>query len=312
MRRIALVLFLAMLLPPAAGAQTARTAITISAVAPTDTLPFYYAIREGLFEKAGFDLTVIPSTSGATSILAVSGGAAQFGYGNAVSVTQAFLKGLPIQIAFPGGAYDTNAPNAQIAVAADSPVRTAKELEGKTLSVTGLHDLLSLGARAWLDKNGVDTANVKFVEIAPAAMAAALTQKRIDAAVMYEPFLSAALAGGTVRTIGKPYDAIAPHFMPSVWFGNTTWMTEHREATMRLAQVMFQAQAYTNAHYEELIPLIADFSKLSPETLRKTPVVKVFPTLQPPMLQPLLDTAVKYKELSRPVRAQELFFPGVP
>jgi NitT/TauT family transport system substrate-binding protein len=298
--------------PLYATAQSARTAITVSAVAPTDTLPFYYAIQQGLFEKAGLDLTVIPSTSGATSILAVSGGAAQFGYGNAVSVTQAFLKGLPIQISFPGGAYDTNAPNAQIAVASDSSLRAAKELEGKTMSVTGLHDLLSLGARAWLDKNGVDYTNVKFVEVAPASMAAALTQKRIDAAVMYEPFLSAALATGTVRTIGKPYDAIAPHFMPSVWFGNTTWMTEHRDATVRFAQVMFQAQAYTNAHYEELIPLIADFSKLTPDVLRKTPVVKVFPSLQPPMLQPLLDTAVKYKELSRPVRAQELFFPGLP
>jgi NitT/TauT family transport system substrate-binding protein len=307
-----LALVLAML-PLAAGAQSApRMAITVSAVAPTDTLPFYYAIQQGMFEKAGIDLTVIPSTSGATSILAVSGGAAQFGYANAVSVTQAFLKGLPVQIAAPGGAYDTNAPNAQIAVANDSALHAAKELEGKTISVTGLHDLLSLGTRAWLDKNGIAAASVKFVEVSPASMAAALTQKRIDAAVMYEPFLSAAMATGTVRTIGKPYDAIAPHFMPSVWFGNTTWMSEHREATLRFAQVLFQAQAYTNAHYDELIPLIAEFSRLTPDVLRRTPVVKVFPTLQAPMLQPLLDTAIKYKELTRAVRAQELFFPGVP
>jgi len=306
---IALLLTLA---PVAVPAQSARMAITVSAVAPTDTLPFYYAIGQGMFERAGLDLTVIPSTSGATSILAVSGGAAQFGYANAISVTQAFLKGLPIAIAAPGGAYDTAAPNAQIAVASDSPLHTAKELEGKTISVTGLHDLLSLGTRAWLDKSGVDATTVKFVEISPASMAAALAQKRIDAAVMYEPFLSAAMATGSVRPIGKPYDAIAPHFMPSVWFGNSAWMTEHRDATMRFAQVLFQAQAYTNAHYAELIPLIADFSKLTPDVLRMTPVVKVFPTLQGAMLQPLLDTGAKYKELSRPVRAQELFFPGVP
>jgi len=207
---VALLLLVA---PVAVPAQSARMAITVSAVAPTDTLPFYYAIHE---------------------------------------------------------------------------------------------------TRAWLDKSGVDATNVKFVETSPASMAAALAQKRIDAAVMYEPFLSAAMATGSVRPIGKPYDAIAPHFMPSVWFGNSAWMTDHRDATMRFAQVLFQAQAYTNAHYDELIPLIADFSKLTPDVLRKTPVVKVFPTLQGAMLQPLLDAGAKYKELNRPVRAQELFFPGVP
>ena len=301
------------LLPLGAVAQSGpRMAITVSAVAPADTLPFYYAIQQGMFEKAGLDLTVIPSTSGATSILAVSSGAAQFGYGNAVSVAQAFIKGLPIAIVAPGSVYDTAASSTQVAVGSDSSVRTAKDLEGKTVSVTGLHDLLSLGTRAWLDKNGVDPATVKFVEIPPASMGAALAQKRIDAAVMYEPFFSASVAAGSVHSIGKPYDAVALRFMPSAWFGNSTWMSEHREATVRFAQVIFQAQAYTNAHYEDLIPLIADFSKLSPDVLRKTPVVKVFPTLQAPMLQPLLDTALKYKELSRPVRSQELFFPGVP
>ena len=299
-------------LPTPAIAQNARTAITVSAVAPADTLPFYYAVQQGMFEHAGLDVTVIPSTSGATSILAVVGGAAQFGYGNAVSVSSAYLKGLPVAIVAPGAAYDTATPNTQIAVAIDSPIRTARELEGKTVSVTGLHDLLALGTYAWLEKNGVDPAKVKFVEIPPASMSAALGQKRIDAAVMYEPFLSAAVAGGLVRPIGKPYDAVAAHFMPSVWFGNSAWMNDHRDATIRFAQVLFQAQAYTNAHYEELIPLIADFSKLSPDVLRKMPIVRVIPTLQGPMLQPLLDTATKYKELSRPLRAQDLFFPGVP
>lgn len=311
--RIVLLAFALLSLPLAATAQNAgRTAITVSAVAPSDTLPFYYAIQQGMFERAGLDLTVIPSTSGAISIQAVVGGAAQFGYTNALSLSTAFLKGLPIAMVAPGAEYNTAAPNVQIAVNSDSAIRTAKDLEGKTVSVSGLHDLLAIGTYAWLDKSGADAAKVKFVEIPPASMFAALGQHRIDAAVIYEPFLTAAIASGTVRTIAKPYDAIAPRFMAAAWFGNSTWMKEHRDVTLRFARVLFQSQEYTNAHYEELIPLVADFSKLSVDVLRKTPTVRVVPTLQGPLLQPLLDTASKYKELSTPLRAADLFFPGVP
>jgi NitT/TauT family transport system substrate-binding protein len=300
-------------LPLAASAQnTGRTAITVSAVTPSDTLPFYYAVKNGLFEKAGLDVTIIPSTSGSTSILAVAGGAAQFGYANALSLGAAYLKGLPVAMVAPGAEYNSAVPNVKMVVGADSPVRSAKDLEGKVVSVSGLHDLLAIGTYAWIDKNGGDATKVKFVEISPASMFAALQQKRIDAAAMYEPYLTAADTSGTVRIIGKPYDAIALRFMAAAWFGNSAWMKEHRDATIRFAQVIFAAQEYTNAHYEELIPLIADFSKLPVETLRKTPVVRVVPTLQGPLVQPLLDVAMKYKELSGTLRAQEMFFPGVP
>lgn len=305
-------IFLATAPAPALAQSAPRTAITVSAVTPADTLPFYYAVQKGMFERAGLDLTIIPSTSGGTSILAVAGGAAQFGYSNVLSLSQAYLKGLPIAMIVPGAEYTSAAANVKIAVSPDSPVRTAKDLEGKVVSVTGLHDLLAIGTLAWLDKNGADPSKVKFVEISPASMFAALQQKRIDAAAMYEPYLSAAEASGGIRTIAKPYDSIAPRFMSAAWFGNSTWMKEHRDAALRFAQVMNQAQEYTNAHYEELVPLIAEFSKLPVETLRKVPVVRVLPTLQGPLLQPLIDLATKYKELPSSFRAQEIFFPGAP
>jgi NitT/TauT family transport system substrate-binding protein len=292
--------------------QTGRTAITVSAVTPADTLPFYYAIQKGMFERAGLDITVIPSTSGGISLVAVAGGAAQIGYSNVLSQSQAFLKGLPIAMIVPGAEYTSAQANVKIAVAPDSSIRTAKDLEGKTVSVTGLHDLLAIGVTAWLDKNGADPSKVKFVEISPASMFAALQQKRIDAAAMYEPYLSAAESTGGIRTIAKPYDAIAPRFMSAAWFGNATWMKEHRDAALRFAQVMNQAQEYTNAHYEELHPLIAEFSKVPLESIKKSPVVKELPGLQAPLLQPQIDLAAKYKELNNSFRAQEIFFPGAP
>src|SRR5579871_3093488 len=120
---------------------TARTAIIVTATSPSDTLPFYYAVKNGLFEKAGIDVTVQPSTSGSASILAVVGGAAQFGYANNLSLGQAHLKGIPVTMVAPGGEYSAAAPYAKVLVLPDSGIASAKDLSGKTVAVTGLHDL---------------------------------------------------------------------------------------------------------------------------------------------------------------------------
>lgn len=300
----------ALALPHRAGAQ-ARTAIVVSATTPSDTLPFFYALKQGMFEKAGLDVTAVPSPGGAASVVAVVGGAAQIGFCNTLTLAAAHLKGVPVALLAPGGEYNTNAPHATLQVLPDAPIRSAKDLEGKVVAVTGLHDLLSVSTQAWIEKAGADPTKVKFIELPPGTMLAALQSKRVDAAAVYEPYQSAALVAG-MRTLGKPYDAIAPRFLTAGWFTTTTWINDHHDAALRFAQIVNQSQEYTNAHYDELIPFIAEFSKQTPEVLAKMPHVHVPNTTSPASIQPLIDLAVKFKELSQPFKAADLIMAGVP
>lgn len=288
-----------------------RAAIVVSTTSPSDTLPFFYAVKNGLFEKAGLDVTVQPSPSGSASILAVVGGAAQLGYANNLSLGQAHLKGIPVTMVAPGGEYNSAAPFAKMLVLPDSGIATAKDLNGKTVAVTGLHDLLALSARAWLDKNGGDPGSVKFVEVPPATMLAALQQKRVDAIALFEPYVSAAEAAGA-KAIGAPYDAVSTHFMTACWFGDADWIKDHRDVALRFARVINQAQAYTNPHYTELVPFIAEFSKVPVETLRKMPIVRVPNTMSAALVQPLIDTAARYKEISQAFPVRDMILAGAP
>lgn len=302
---------LAMTTTGALAQSSGRTAITVTTTSPSDTLPFFYAVKNGLFEKAGLDVTVVASPSGSSSIVAVVGGAAQFGYANNLSLSVAHLKGIPVQMVAPGGEYTSTAPYAKMLVLPDSGLRTAKDLEGKTVAITGLHDLLALAARAWIDKNGGDPSTVKFVEVPPPTMLAALQQKRVDAIAIFEPYVSAAVAAGA-REIGAPYDAVSTHFMTACWFGNSDWIKDHHEAALKFAQVINQAQAYTNPHYTDLVPFIAEYSKLPVETLRKMPIVHVPNSMSSSLVQPLIDTAAKYKELPQSFSARDMILAGVP
>lgn len=289
----------------AGGSQVApRTAVIVSTTTPSDTLPFFYAKEHGMFERAGIDVTVQLSPSGSASLVALVGGAVQVGYVNTLSLSAAHLKGIPVEAIAPGGEYNTSRPHAKLLVLNNSSINTAKDLEGKTVAVTGLHDLLSVSTTAWIDKNGGDPSKVHFVEIPPSAMYAALTQKRVDAIAVYNPYMAAAEASGA-RALGKPYDAIASDFLTAAWCANTAWVRAHHDAAIRFAQVIREAAAYTDPHYDELIPFIAEFSKTPIETLKTMQPVLVPPSVTAAEIQPLIDAAAKYKELSTTFPAED-------
>lgn len=272
----------------------------------------YYGVQQGIFERAGLDVTVQPAATGAAAMTAVVGGAVNIGYTNTLALTIARAKGIPVLLLSPGAQYNTNVPHAVLIVAADATLKTAKDLEGRTVAVAGLHDLLGVSVVAWLEKAGIDSGKVKFVELTLGTMLSALQSKRVDAAVSYEPFLSAATGSGAAKVFAKPYDAIGPAFLTGAWFALEPWIAQHRDAVLRFAALLGQTAQYADNHYDELVPLIASYSKLPPETLRKMVKVNVPPTLTAAMLQPVIETAAKYREIPASFRAQEMILPGVP
>lgn len=293
--------------------QTPRALTPMTVVVPTtaETLPFYYAMQQGLFEKAGLSITVTTASSGSMATAAVVGGAAQAGSSNVLSEIQAHAKGIPIVLLAPAGEYDPALPNNEIFVTAASPIKAPKDLEGRTMAVASLHDLLALSTHAWLDKEGVDAAKIRFVELAPAEMVTALMSGRVDVIHVYEPFRGAAERAGA-RVLVAPYTAIGRDFLFSVWFANATWASEHKDAALAFARVMHDAAVYTNAHYDDLIPLVSSYTKMSPDDLRATRRVKVATSLRPALIQPVIEAAAKYHEIAAPFPAQEMIFPGAP
>jgi len=297
----------------AASAQTApRTAIVLAPIASTDMAEAFYAVQQGMFEKAGLDVTIQQAPSGVAAVTAVLGGAAQIGYTNTLALSTAHGKGIPVVLLSPGALYRTAIPHAVLLVPTDSPLRTAKDLEGHTVAIAGLHDLLGISVVTWIEKNGADPAKVKFVEMPPATMQAALESKRVDAAASYEPFLSAATHSGSAKVFAKPYDAIGPSFLTGAWFALGPWVNEHRAAAIAFARVLDQASQYVNGHYDDLTPLISQFTKLSPETLHNMVKLYTPPGLRPGDIQPVVDAAARAHEIPASFPAADMILQGVP
>jgi NitT/TauT family transport system substrate-binding protein len=291
------------------GAQT-RTAIVVAPIPSTDMTPFYWALQQKLFEKAGLDVTVSVATSGAASMQAVIGKAADIGVSNTLALVTARGKNIPIVVVAAGSMYRSDILNDLLLKTPDNPAKTGKDMEGKTVAVTGLHDLLGIAVQSWIAQNGGDPSKVNFVEMPSAMMQPALDAKRVDFVAVYEPFVSTMLRNGAYKQFAAPFNSIAPSFMSTAWFAMGPWASEHKAAVATFNRVMSQAAKYVDAHYEEQLPLIAQFTKLPIETLKGMSRVYDAPSLDPATLQPLINTAFKAKEIPAMFNASDMVFAG--
>lgn len=305
-------------LPLAARAKAARAQGAPRAVTPiivnttitsADVLPFFYALDQKLFERAGLSVTYQAVNSGSLGLVAVVGGAANIAFANPLTIITAYAKGAPVQIVAPGCEFVPAAPIAELFVLADTPIRTAKDLEGRTVAVTGLHDLVAISIQAWAESGGADNSKVHYIEIPPSATIAALQSKRVDAAGLFEPFRSQAIGLG-LRSIAAPYASLGNQFLVDAWFGHRTWIAQNRYAALRFAEVIRTAGEYANAHYDDLIPFISTYSKMSADVLKRQSRPQFPGTVTPGSIQRLIDVSARYKEIPASFRAQDVILSG--
>jgi NitT/TauT family transport system substrate-binding protein len=299
----------AALWPHIARAQTADT-IRLAGVATDDLTPVYYAIKAGLYKKAGLDVQIVPTSTGGAATEAVIGGAYEMGKGSLVASLAAHLKNLPLQIVGNGGYWDVKSPFTMMVVPTDSPVKTGADLNGKTLSTTALNDLNSLSMKTWIDKNGGDAKSVKFIEIPNSAAGAALAEHRIEATCLNEPQLSAATETGKVRILAPSYSAIGEHFVFTVYFAQPSWAAQHKDAIAKWQRVTYDAARYTNAHHAETVSMMADVTKIPEATIAKMARTAHAISGDPGLIQVAIDAAAKYNFIERSFPAKEAYFSG--
>jgi NitT/TauT family transport system substrate-binding protein len=295
--------------PRTASAQTPQK-IRLAGVPTEDLTPVYYAVKNGLYEKAGLDVEVVPTSSGGVATEAVIAGAYELGKGSAIAALLAHLKGLPITIVGNGNTWDPKSPFSLMVVPSDSTVKTGADLNGMTLASSALNDLNVLAMSAWIDKTGGDSKTVKWVQVPNSAGAAALAQHRIAATMLMEPDLSAALASGAVRTLTPAYNAISEHFATTVFFAQPEWAAAHGPQLDAWARVTYAAAAYTNTHHAETAQMMSDITKIPIESFTKMARSIASLNGSSSALQPVIDMAAKYKAITRAFPAKEAYLRG--
>ena len=291
-------------LPLMSGLGWAQTKGKLGYMKIVDNAPMFVAMDRGFFKAAGLELETVPMAGGAVIVQGVISGDLQIGWTNVISLYQAHVEGFDFKF-IAGGAINVKGTNDTHAllVAKGSTIKSAKDLESKTVAVNTLNNIVHLMAMAWLDKNGADSAKVKFVEIPFPQMEAALVAGKIDAASAQEPFPSAALAKGAVRVLANPWSDVLAKFLIASWFASEKWLQKNKKTAQAFIVALNRGIDAVRADPKASRNVIAKWTGLNPDLAGKIPLPVFEKELSEKDLQATIDLTQKYKLIPRAFKA---------
>jgi NitT/TauT family transport system substrate-binding protein len=156
--------------------------------------------RLGIFKKYGLAVEPLYTQGSAETLQAVLSGSVQVGVAaGTFGVFSAFAKGAPVRVI---GATMTGVTDQFWYVRADSPIRSFKETEGKTIAFSTPGSSTQIAVLSLMDLYGVKTAK----PVATGGPAVTLTQVmtgQIDVGWSTAPYIDA-LEEGKIRIIARP------------------------------------------------------------------------------------------------------------
>jgi NitT/TauT family transport system substrate-binding protein len=289
----------------------AQTTIRFLASPSEDMLPFWYAQQIGAFSKAGLNMVVDKGASGAVVAQAVAAGAADAARASLSSLIAAHARNIPFVLIAPSAIHRTKTSvNSTIFVAADSPLKGALELQGKTVSCTAIGDIGYLGLRAMIDAQGGDSSTVKWVEIPTSALNATVEQGRVDAGLTTEPYMTKDMASGKFRILVDMLNGYPHPILESAYFARRDFVDKNRDAVTRFAAVLQQAAAYADNHVAETLPLLVSFTSMDAEMAQKMHHTYTALSFDPQQIQPVIDAAAKYQIIPKGFAARDMISSG--
>ncbi len=306
-RRTALGLAAAFAAAPGIARAQATTTIKLGVIPIEPSAEAFYGVDMGFFKKQGLDIDLQMMNNGASIAAAVAGGALDVGFCDCVTIASAHARGVPFLYISPGILNTDTAPTFGIIVSGTGPIRTAKDMNGKTFAVNAINNISHIPVLAWIDNNGGDSKTMKWIELPLPAIPDAIEAARIDGGVEGEPFIQAGIAKGE-RAIFMDKGAIAPRFMLSGWFSTKDWLAKNPATAKKFIAAIRETAEWANANQAASAPILSKYSKTPLAVIEKMHRGLYAEQLRASDLQPIIDSAVKYGVIPNRYPATELFY----
>jgi len=289
---------------PAVG-QT-MTKLSVGVNASDDVTPLLWAKTGAMFARAGLDVDIQKFSSGSVAIAAVLGGSLDAARTSLLPMISAVSRGIAVQLIAPAELATPNDNSDAMVVAKDSPITSGKQLNGTTLPVPSLHDFNEVCTRAWIDSTGGDSKTVRFIELPISSIISAIGDGRVPAAMITNPFLHDGLAGGSIKVIGRPNQAIAKHYLITAYAATASFIAAHHDAVVAFAQTLGKSAAYTTAHHAETVAAVAPFWGITASVIAGMPTQSEATSLDPKDIQPVIDAAARYGVIAKAFPAETM------
>jgi ABC-type nitrate/sulfonate/bicarbonate transport system substrate-binding protein len=317
LRTAAIVLISASMTMPAHAQVTIVVGSTVSSDLSAAALAL--AIKNGSFKRAGLDVKVQKFVQSNQKYDTFKAGAIDIDINmGAINAAQLYASGVPVQVlraVTPADIWAVVAPPA-------SPLKNPEDFKGKRYGVVSLSGT-NFGATYVAMKlaNVEMMRDIKVSTLPPSAILLALDRKEIDAATIYEPYLTPAITSGRVKVVFKPGDLYQAHykepFLALVISARKDFVTENRVAAAKFVAVMEQTLANLGDNSDAAAKALSEVMpeiQLSPAQVKELLLPYIPNIIQTPndaatikVAQNLYDRMLDAKQLRSPVNASEFW-----
>ena|SRR5687767_2845560 len=221
---------------------------------------------QGQLEKKGYTVNWVPLTQGLPGAAsAVAAGKLDMTWGNSISAVVIFSQS-PDAAQFVGQSFN----NANVTVVATkSSIKSAKDITGKKVVVSGLKTASTLFFQIGLKKAGVDPAsNEYFVSGTGPGMVGVLDSGGAEVVAGYVPYVADMALKGIGRVLFTGSDAIGRPAPGDGFIASTKFIKEHPEAVRDVLRAQFAATDYIKSNPAQAYKQMAEFAKVDEAAVR--------------------------------------------
>ena len=299
----------ALIAGPAVSQDKVRAAIGQRGLWDTHFIPA--GVEQGIFKKNNLEVDITWTRGGAETLQAIITDSADVAIANGIlGVIGAASKGAPVKIV---SAQMTGAPDLFWYVKADSPVKSMKDLEGRTMGYSRPGSSTHLVAQALAEHF-----KVKPKLVSTGGVPDTRTQVmsgQIDAGWSAPPYNLDLVNDGKIRIVARGTELPAMNGQTvRVNAASVKFLKEKRDVARRFMKAYHESIEWVYANPEKAAQWYAGFAKITPEVALQTH--KIFPRQSVagwPVrgLKQNLEDAVQGKQLAKPLseaEAQKLLY----
>lgn len=218
---------------------------------------WYVAEQKGFFKKQGADVKLVWFANYTDSIAALSSGQLDANSQTWSDTLGPLAKGLPLKAVL---VNDNSAGNDALVVSAK--IKSFADLKGKTVALEQYSVSHFVLATA-LERNGLKPSDVKITNLSAGDAAAAFMTGRVDAAVVWNPWIDQITRSGKGRALFTSKDM--PGLIPDLLVAQEKAIQGKRRDLVGMIRAWFDAERFIREHPQEAAAIMAKVVSMKPD-----------------------------------------------